>query len=233
MIRDRSKRLSTYYFPRNLPRFSLDIYDYCTFDQTSFYYKKESFRSLVLDLEAREEELLASYQYRVRRYVKRSKDMDFRIEVHRDGRPFYYLQDSVVRQNQAVDYYPMEMLSPAHHRLFTTIQHSEMGVLAMHGHLMDAENQVVLLSMNISNYRQFIRPEDRQMAGMANTYLFHCDFLRFQSMDYKVYDMGGYENPSLMQFKKGFGGQIVHYFRYKPKPVIFAKKIMKGLKGKK
>ncbi|WP_236980455.1 hypothetical protein [Membranihabitans maritimus] len=225
MITDNSKHTSTIYYSRNVPHLSMDTYDYNTANKFRPWYSKNKFKTLVIDISQDEKDLLSSYQYRVRRYVRKASEMRLEYNIHRSGEDFYDLQKSIVQFNPNVTYYPYSLLTPRPHRLFTTIKTSKFGILSMHGHLLDPENSQCLLSMNISRYREFQDSKVRQLAGMANTFLFHRDFMHFNKMGFTKYDMGGFEIDTLKQFKKGFGGNVVHYYRYKPLLSSFIRKI--------
>lgn len=225
MITDSSTFLTTHYFAARIPFFSPDFYDYSYSSLNRPWYVKRAFPSLFINLLQSEEELMASYEYRVRHAIRWVQQAgQFKYTQHANGQSFYRFQYSVVAGNSAVKYYPKAMFRPEQHRRFTTIVHKDFGLMAFHGYILDPVEKIVLLTMNISDFRRYRLPRLRQIMGKANTYLFHRDFLYFQSHGYQIVDLGGYEEENLIRFKKGFGGEPITYFRYQPKIWVWLKK---------
>jgi hypothetical protein len=176
--------------------------------------------TLVVDLAATPEAILASFSESTRYKVKRGARDEIGMEVETDiGRYCEFLNAAAdTKQRGHVD---PATLAPYWNNMIATKAVASGEPLAMHGHLFDAQSGRAVLYHSASLFRLKGDSQQRNRIGRANRWLHYHEMLKFKDMGASVYDFGGYAkgatHPELIginEFKDGFGGSLVELSNY-------------------
>ncbi len=111
--------------------------------------------------------------------------------------------------------------------------------LVMHAFLVDEGLKRANHLYSASLFRSTDDSERRSLIGRANRALHYLNMLCFKDRGLTTYDLGGYalntKDPELQEineFKDSFGGQLVEESTYISKPLHWARKLNRLLRGK-
>ncbi len=191
-------------------------------------YVRQSFHTLLVDLTAPPEEILAGFQPRTRSVVRQAARLGVVAEIEEDQARFLEIYDTFARNRGLA---PLDR----HHAFIrpgpTLITKASLGgrLLVTRGYLLDRQAG---RARNLASATADHAADDQETArlvGIAHRYLVHADMLRFRADGFRDYDFGGYAvgttDPKLAninRFKDSFGGRIVAEPTYRSWPLHLA-----------
>lgn len=218
---------SVKYFARKLDLSLSDYYHHLE-NINSPWFKKMEYKTIYINLEKNEQELLASYKSAMRYDIKQARKINFKIEQNAYSADAIKIIQKVSDSHPDLVPYPGWLLKEQEDKFYTTIYHPEHGCVAAHLYIYDRQEKKVLLLINASDFRSYQEKEVQSEIGLANKLLFHSDFLYFKEMGAEVFDMGGYTQAT-KNFKKFFGGKIVKTYNYEPYPLYWLRQAKRKL----
>ena len=213
MFEIKGRYLTSRYYARHIPLVSKYVYEMSFIPQSSPFYKTIPFPTRLIHLNGEFEQ---GYSRRLRKYIRQAQSMNFTIHRPHEIPDIEAMYQSVV---VAKNLPPLPPGIEKHQEgyFYSEIHHPELGRLAAHISIGDAEEKTVFGLVNASEFRKFSAPQDQRICSIANKYLFHQDMLHFKKQNFKYYDMVGIGEP-VNQMKKDFGGEIIPTFTHIPWP---------------
>jgi hypothetical protein len=211
--------------------------------------QSRSFYTLLIDLSQTQEQLRVQLSddtaYKIRRARDRDKIIceccDARDPAVMNGFEAMYNAFAAIKGLPPLHRARLERLAGAGVLDISAAKDPQGNILVYHANYRD-ERRATQLEMP-SLYRSLPQSAARNFSGRANRYLTWSNILRYKQEGLKYFDFGGWhlgsdaEMLSINDFKRGFGGQVVHEYQceqiltLKGWVVLYAAKLLEQAKS--
>lgn len=219
MFELKGKFLTSRYYARKIPTYSLYVYEMSHVGKSSFFYKTIPFETRLINLQ---DDFQKDYSKGLQYYFRKADRIGFQIE-RPDLIPDLVEMYQPIIESKNLNPVLAGTLKKKSNYYYSAIYHPKMGRLAAHLNIGDWEECKAYAYLNASAFRSFPKSEDQQMCSTANKFLYHQDMVYLKSKGYQYFDFVGTKEP-INQMKKQFGGEIVMTYTHVPYPVYLLKK---------
>ncbi len=200
-------------------------------------FRREPFSTLVVQLDADEEGLLAACKRNTRYEVQRAAREGAIAAAETDWSRFVKFYNVFAERKGLV---ALDGARPAYKEVITVRKVTHGGVeLVMHSYLVDRGIGRARLLHSASLLHGLTESAARATVGRANRFLHYEDMLYFKRLGLQTYDFGGYAHDAIggdlvtiNRFKQGFGGRLLEETNYTSVPLWLLRRLRTTLEGR-